>query len=405
MDINLSNAWTQFRLTNAFEDGIALAHLLLRTNTLEFYEENAAVTPELIPVLPFLRQVALPEASKVLDQLVWNHPFLGSGYDIKLWARHGFFRDLETSESLYKYTNVYCNNIPLASLRIQTYYELKTSLNWCKKFYTPFALLPPKQISLTRIGKKEYFFVADYHDELCNNFQIIVEDNPVFDFNQENAPPIYPFKHGQTHGRMKEITKDDYVESYRGTAAWELRQFTYESLPDFAKPSLPPAEAFDTPHFAIAGITTRQQIGGFSEYGDYGEWENFTYPIAKIYLGYFHNLLLIDPSSNFGWIWSEKIFKYQCPDCHYELETTEDRIIRRCRECHGFWDRIVLEPSQIIINPNFPLTPFPPKSTNEALAFLQHFYDDISEGDIYSVLGGQQLSVSLREESYGPVEN
>lgn len=418
MDLTLQNAWNKFRLTNSSEDGFALAELLLRINDLDYYEANMGNDPKLIAVIKYLRIRAIPEASKVIDQLNIILPLYrvseATVYDTPsifpelLTPNQWIFRDSD-GDPLFKFTNVYCRNIPIATLRIKNYQELRETLTWCKKYFSVRNLLPPpKQITLNTLGNQKYLFLANYKEKTCDSFEYIVENSPAFDLNSENASPIYRYQQGKTLGNQRPVTEEDYVEDERG---FRYKMFEYDMLPKFAKPK----KIAGSPHSIIAGTTTRQQIGGFSSYGDEGVWSNVTYPIAKIYIGYLINYL--QQWDAYHWRWANPTYLYQCGECGNSIETDDyHRNSDRCnnyfdtenggrRYCNNYWERTVSEPTRLEVDPNYPDTPEPPEYINEALAFLERFYDYEDYGDIYSTRSGQELSLSLQEEKYGPNED
>lgn len=412
MDIDLQNAWHQFRVTNSSEDGIILAKLLLHLNTLDYYEENMANDPKIIAVIRYLRKIAIPEASEVIDQLTITLPFASAEFGQSVYdtiaidptyleAGRWIFRDSE-EETIFKFTNVYCNQTPIASIRIKNYYELRTTLDWCKTFFAPLKLMmPPKQITVSTLGAEKYFFVPTFKKEICDSYQFIVEDESSFDFLREEAPPIYIYQHGQTEGKMRKITDDEYFDDGRGL---RYKQFDYDMLPKFARPK----KIKGSPHYIVIGTTIRQQVSGFSDYGDEGEWSNFTFPIAKIYLGYIENFLQQN-AMDYRWRWAPPTYLYLCESCQYseehysgELGSRAPSPIEKCPDCRSYWDRTITQPTRLEINPEYMLTPQPPPHINQAIAFLESFFDYINDGDIYSSRGGEELSISLSEGVYGP---
>ena len=410
MERELDEAWSQFLLSHTDKDGLALARMLLMLYPLEYYEQEALNAyknlensdPDIILVLPYFRAISYPEASKAISDLslipnsITNHTSLEHWYD--LWFFQKTFSNVqpesERSESTAKFINVYWGIVPIATVSVKNYQELKTILPWIRNFYSGLVLLPPpKQISLETIRNTKYFFVYTYEYSPCQNYTISTDDKPAFQLERESSPPIYKYQHGKAMGHMRPITEEDYVSTDLGN---KLINFEYSLLPDFAKP-----EVVGTPQYLLVGTTTREQVGGFSSYGDEGEWANFTTHFAKIYLGYFENLLHSTSESE-RWSWQYVEYEYHCDNCGYQNNGEVDDIMERCPQCRNYWNRIVSQTPQIIPHPDHPNTPPPPLHLNTALDFFQKTFDYINHGNIYSVRGGEQLSLSISEEYYGP---
>jgi len=400
-------------------DRLALA--LLRIRDLEYYEQQATSgDEEAIALINRMRQLA-------------------SGLGNELEERHGRLQFVDKhGQSKMKYLNVYCQNIPIATVQITDYDELRSARNWFISFYDKVKpLLPPDQIRTTKMEGRNYFFVPLFHNKVCVSGEVLIEDESCFYLNAYRTKPKTLWVPDETPGMQREITEGDYGEDDYGQMSG-LAEIMYDDLPGFAKHD----NSINTPQYAVASEVTR----GMRRYSDGSRgYDNFFNTIAIVYVGYIPNLL------GNAWVWTDKEYRYICgmtdeyiqeqlakivdeyemneiylarllgraPDTLQELmsscplagrEIMTGNKLEQCQACRGYYANAEYQPRRVILRENYldyiegdiPENLQPPPHLNEALAFLQRRYDDLIHGDIYSVLGGIDLSVGLYQASYEP---
>lgn len=408
MDYDLQELRREFAASGDPESATRLAGALLRLNDLEFYERAVEANDrEALALINHMRRLALGD---VADELVERHGRL------QFFGEDGGIKN--------KYVNAYCKNIPLAAIKVRDYAEFRAARNWVTEFYANLGslLLPPSQMRTTRMMNKNYFFVPLFHGETCNNGQILLEDDPCFELNAPSIKPSTIWMPGETAGMHREITEDDYAEDDYGSPAG-LAEIIYRDLPTFARSP----DTFNVPQYVAASGVTR----GIRRYSDGSQgWDNFFNTLAIIYVGYVPDLL------GTYWGWTDKEYRYICeltpeyiqqrladmdPDeallLNMEpcpsggLSIISEEIRERCPGCREYLNRELIRSRQIVLEEDFEPyhaedilsdPPEPPQHLNAALDFLQRFYDDINYGNIYSVAGGMNLSVSVEGASYQP---
>lgn len=416
MDYNLQELRRDFAANGDSESASKLAGALLRLNDLESYERAAeANDEEALVLIPYMRRLALGEIADELEE------------------RHGRFRFVDKDrQPKFKYVNVYCKNIPLASIQVDDYANYRAARNWITEFYANLGslLLPPSQIRTTRMMNKNYFFVPLFHEDSCDSGQILLEDDPCFDFTAYRIKPTTIWIPGETAGMHREIAEDDYAEDDYGSPAG-LAEIMYGDLPPFARPS----DTLNVPQYVSTSEVTR----GMRRYSDGSSgYDNFFNTVAIIYVGYIPDLLKT------YWEWTPKRYRYVCENTpesefvqqqlqefmedypHMALEGAPANLLpcpqagvevileaarERCQGCNTYLNRELLHPRQLVLREDYEPyqeedilenPPEPPPHLNEALAFLQRHFDDTIHGDIYSVLGGVGLSIGVYQASYEP---
>ena len=423
MDRTIQRLWHTYNASPGDRTaGMRLAGALLRVADLDHYTQQVAIAEDerLSSILNYMRAIYLFDES-LIEELHEEH---GEVYFTD--PKHRNIRK-------YKYVNVYCFGRPLASVRVYTFDEARTTRSFLKNHFSQNLLMPPEQMfldrGLARIHGDKYWLASyPYSGGWCVEPTILLEDEAAFDFDREDAPPVaVDFTPGTRFFQGRPLTEEDFVTVDTDFEYYEtLREFEYSDLPDFARPD----ESFMVPSrwepaYAIAGLTTRHQVRGIDGPG----WENYRQPIAKIYLGYIYPYWIPDGTSS--WYWTERLYINQCnhdeaaaaeafqnvaetegevlgiqldPCPQAGVQHIEDRVRNRCPYCNNYSIETTLyQPSQLVKYEDAdPEAPDVPLSVNQVLEFLQQLYVGEGWGDIYSVNEGEELSVSTQHINFGP---
>lgn len=394
MDAKLRELIKQYQASPTNELAVQISSILLRTSTLEQLQENTAVTSDLMAIV---WRGVYPELAGVLPDM----------------QRYGWLsadQRIDRQEFSHIYINVRCQNTPVACLQTNTFDEVRSSLNFVRDYFKNLRLLMyPEPMTVTQMHGQPYIFAPAFSNKQCDQvFEVEAELDPCFNFNLEQAPPLFTYQHGQRPGALRPVTDDDYRDSSYDDIPQPatLDQITYQQLPDFCKPSLPLTKSgFElVPLFVTAYEVTRGSIRAI----DGPAWADFFQPFSRIFVGYHFNGLEehSDEHHQNYWHYTPTQYRTECRSCNATL-WHETRPRERCPDCRNYWDIEIenpthLEPRDFASNDEeFAVPPH----LNAVLAFMQRAYDRYAYGDIYSVRGGMDISISVSSPAiYGPID-
>lgn len=420
-DVDIQRLRRAYAQDPSFDSAMALAGALLRTASLgHFRQLTMAGEPEALALIRYMRTQLLGENA---FHEIENDP-----------TNPRFMADTATTPYPYitKYVNIYCDQTPYASITVSLVDDAINVVQTLRNFYTTAELLPPPdpvEISsrVSRILGKDKVVVVGVYDKQPGKIIVTLENAACFAFVDEDAIPIEKHeKHASRKIQIRELAEEDFTSDEQDTG---YRRIEYEDLPDFAKPS----NQVGIPTYLVANLVTRGQVRDI----DGPAWQNFFEPVAKVYVGYLINYLITQPS---GWAWNDATYTYTCHNTEEAAQAFIDtldveegitlvglpgRLLRRldlcplagiqqfvnekpsrsrCQECGIDVDIELYQSRQLqLAEDALAGTPEPPAHVNHILDLLQRLYQHEVYGDINSVLGGQDLSVSLSAGCYGPL--
>lgn len=422
MDSNLQRLRRQHASAPSHSNAMELAAALLRTGSLRHFRELAlAGDVEAATFLRYMRSQLL--GGTIFEEIedTIEHPMF-------INTNRGIDALLPESRFLTKFVNVYCNKIPYAAVTVNMVDDAISVVQLLHHLYSVEDFPPPPdpveidQSNIARsFGHEKIMIVAIYQNAECK-ITVAIENQPCFNFYGD-AFPVAP-KLGRRDIQIRPVTEDDLESDESRTSSYKT--ISYEDLPDFAKP-----EIDGTPHYVIANLVTRGSVRDI----DGPAWQDFYEPIAKVYVGYLTNYLLTQPS---GWAWGDdQTYTFTCEHTALAAQAFADSLgieedgyipvgaARRleacplagipqflerrprrsvCPECGSSVSIEIQQSRQLGLHEDASDdTPEPPTYVNQVIDFLQRLYQDEVHGDINSVLGGQDLSVSLTEGNYGPI--
>ncbi len=430
MDTGLQNLRRAYYAEQSHQNAMKLAGALLRMASLDHYQSMAAAgDAESTGLLRHMRAILLFED---LFHELRERP----GGD-------AIFVDPDTDVAKDKYINAYCHKRPVASVTASTYSEALAARDFLVQFFkdNTFLLLPERLRLDARTGQllnrlldvppaplnarlragshraehqDELLVATVFEEQYCRNVRILVEDAPCFDFSFENAPANEIWTPGQKQIQLRALAEEDFVMGEYGR---QIKEFSYEDLPTFAKPAIN-----DVPSYAVASLVTRGQVNDI----DGPAWVNYYQPVAKVYVGYIYPWW----EHNWSWNWDYTAFRLVCQQtasrvadaleratqqgvtlsprelevCPYAgVEIYIDQHRERCQHCGNYYTDTAIVPGQLVRATDADSTVPPvPDYLNQVSAFLSRLYAAQIHGDIHSVLGGQDLTVGIRPETYGP---